>query len=192
MPGYRVRSQQVSIAGGADLTVRSLLDRQQFSDPLGEAAAAGISEATWPLFGQLWPSSEKLADLMQLWKIGGLTVLEIGCGLALASMVVHRRQGDITASDHHPLAETFLKANLLLNELPKLKYQTGNWGRENLALGRFDLIIGGECSMSAAIRRSSRASLNCTPTQPAKCSSSTRTARTARRFIGTWRTTDLC
>ena len=144
MPGYRVRSQQVSIAGGADLTVRSLLDRQQFSDPLGEAAAAGISEATWPLFGQLWPSSEKLADLMQLWKIGGLTVLEIGCGLALASMVVHRRQGDITASDHHPLAETFLKANLLLNELPKLKYQTGHWGRENLALGRFDLIIGGD------------------------------------------------
>ena len=124
MPGYRVRSQQVSIAGGADLTVRSLLDRQQFSDPLGEAAAAGISEANWPLFGQLWPSSEKLADLMQVWDIGGLTVLEIGCGLALASMVVHRRQGDITASDHHPLAETFLEANLLLNELPKLKYQS--------------------------------------------------------------------
>ena len=144
MPGYLVRSQRVSVTGGADMTVRSLLDRQQFSDPMGEAAAAGISAATWPLFGQLWPSSEKLADLMQVWEIGGLTVLEIGCGLALASMVVHRRQGDITASDHHPLAETFLKANLLLNELPKLKYQTRNWDRENLALGRFDLIIGGD------------------------------------------------
>ena len=126
------------------MTVRSLLDRQQFSDPLGEAAAAGISAATWPLFGQLWPSSEKLADLMQVWEIGGLSVLEIGCGLALASMVVHRRQGDITASDHHPLAEPFLKANLLLNELPALKYQTGHWGRDNPALGCFDLIIGGD------------------------------------------------
>ena len=142
MPGYQVRLQCVSVTGGADMNLRSLLDRQQFSDPLGEAAAVGISAATWPLFGQLWPSSEKLADLMQVWDIGGLKVLEIGCGLALASMVVHRRHGDITASDHHPLAETFLKANLLLNELPKLKYQPGNWGRENLALGRFDLIIG--------------------------------------------------
>ena len=144
MPDYLVRSQRVSVTGGADMIVRSLLDKQQFFDPLAEAAAAGITAATWPLFGQLWPSSEKLADLMQVWEIGGLTVLEIGCGLALASMVVHRRHGDITASDHHPLAETFLNANLLLNELPKLKYQTGNWDRENLALGCFDLIIGAD------------------------------------------------
>lgn len=144
MPGYQVRLQRVSVLGGESLNVRSLLDKQQFSDPDGAAEAAGISAATWPLFGQLWPSSEKLADLMQTWAIDGLTVLEIGCGLALASMVVHRRFGDVTASDCHPLTESFLEANLLLNDLPALKYQVGNWGRENTALGRFDLIIGGD------------------------------------------------
>ena len=144
MPGYQVRLQHVSVIGGDDLNVRSLRDKQQFSDPLGEAAALGISAATWPLFGQLWPSSEKLADIMQTWALDGATVLEIGCGLALASMVVHRRLGDVTASDCHPLAEAFLRANLRLNALPALKYQIGHWGRDNGALGRFDLIIGGD------------------------------------------------
>jgi 2-polyprenyl-3-methyl-5-hydroxy-6-metoxy-1,4-benzoquinol methylase len=144
VPGYQVRLDQVTVAGGADLNIRSLLDRQQYADPLGEAEAAGISPACWPLFGQIWPSAQKLADLMQTWEIGNSRVLEIGCGLALASMVLHRRQGDVTASDCHPLTETFLQANLLLNHLPTLRYRTGNWGRANPMLGVFDLIIGSD------------------------------------------------
>ncbi|WP_255587921.1 class I SAM-dependent methyltransferase [Deefgea piscis] len=142
--GYQVKQLPVAVAGGADLHIRALLDRQQFYDPLGEAEAAGISEACWPLFGQIWPSSQKLADLMQSYDLADRRVLEIGCGLALASMVIHRRLGDITASDCHPLTEQFLKANLQLNTLPKLKYCTGNWGRSNHDLGEFDLIIGSD------------------------------------------------
>ncbi|MDD5297737.1 MAG: methyltransferase domain-containing protein [Rhodocyclaceae bacterium] len=144
MPGYEVKFQRVGVTGGADLEIRSLLDRQQYADPLGEAEAAGISPACWPLFGQVWPSAQKLADLMQAWEFGPGRVLEIGCGLGLASMVVHRRGGDITASDCHPLTEAFLSANLRLNELPDMKYLTGNWSRANPALGRFDLIIGSD------------------------------------------------
>ncbi len=144
MPGYAVKFQQVAVVNGAALEIRSLLDRQQFADPLGEAAAAGISPACWPLFGQIWPSAQKLADLMQVWELGARRVLEIGCGLGLASLVVHRRLGDITASDCHPLSEVFLRANLQLNQLPALKYCTGNWGRPNPELGNFDLIIGSD------------------------------------------------
>jgi 2-polyprenyl-3-methyl-5-hydroxy-6-metoxy-1,4-benzoquinol methylase len=144
VPGYEVKFQQVGVIGGAGLEIRSLLDRQQYSDPLGEAEAAGISPATWPLFGQVWPSARKLADLMQVRELGGLRILEIGCGLALASMVIHRRLGDITASDCHPLTHSFLSSNLLLNGLPDLKYETGNWGRGNPELGEFDLIIGSD------------------------------------------------
>lgn len=132
------------MAGGASLEIRSLLDRNQYADPLGEALAAGISPACWPLFGQVWPSSQKLADLMQTWLLGDKRILEIGCGLALASMVIHRRHGDITASDCHPLTEGFLNANLLLNQLPLLKYHIGNWERANPGLGEFDLIIGSD------------------------------------------------
>ena len=144
MPGYAVKFGQVNVAGGIPLEIRSLLDRQQYADPLGEAAAAGISPACWPLFGQIWPSAQKLADLMEAYAIGTRRVLEIGCGLGLASLVVHRRQGDITASDCHPLVQTFIEANLLLNHLPAMKYCTGNWTRSNPGLGVFDLIIGSD------------------------------------------------
>ena len=144
MHGYRLKLQQVPVAGGADLQIRSLLDCQQYADPDGEAEAAGISPASWPHFGQVWPSGQKLADLMQAWAFGDRRMLEIGCGLALASMVVHRRGGNITASDCHPLTEAFLRANLLLNQLPALQYRTGHWQRANPLLGTFDLIIGSD------------------------------------------------
>lgn len=143
MPAYQVKTELVALPGGA-LLIRSLLDRQQFSDPRDEALAAGISSAAWPLFGLVWPSGLILAAVMETHEIAGKRVLEIGCGLALASLVVHRRDGDITASDCHPLAGDFLAHNLTLNGLLPLKYETGNWGRENHDLGRFDIIIGSD------------------------------------------------
>ncbi len=81
---------------------------------------------------------------MSDWNLGALRILEIGCGLALASLVIHRRGGNVTASDCHPLTETFLQANLLRNALPLMQYGTGNWTRANPALGRYDLIIGSD------------------------------------------------
>lgn len=142
--GYEVRLQSVEVTGGENLEIRSLLDRLQYSDPDGLAAAAGISPASWPLFGQVWPSSQVLAGLMQHWQMDGHRFLEIGCGLALASLVLHRRGGDVTASDCHPLAETFLIENVRRNLLPPMKYSTGNWLRQNRALGRFDVLIGSD------------------------------------------------
>jgi 2-polyprenyl-3-methyl-5-hydroxy-6-metoxy-1,4-benzoquinol methylase len=142
--GYQVRLQCVRVAGGEDLHVRALLDCQQYADPDGGADAAGISAANWPLFGQIWPSSQKLADLMQGYAFGERRILETGCGLALASLVIHRRGGNVTASDCHPLTETFLRANLRLNGLDDLVYRTGHWQRVNPELGKFDLIIGSD------------------------------------------------
>jgi predicted nicotinamide N-methyase len=142
-PGYEVKIE--TIAGtGPDLQLRSLLDRQQFHDPDGEAEGAGISAAQWPLFGMLWPSGRVLAHAMLTFEIAGMRVLEVGCGLGLASLVIHRRGGDITASDHHPLTAAFLLENLRINSLPPMKYLKGDWAVANPALGRFDLIIGSD------------------------------------------------
>ena len=140
---YQVKFEAVS-GCGADLQIRSLLDRQQFYDPLGEAEAQGISSAAWPIFGMLWPSGRVLAQVMQTFEVEGKQMLELGCGLALASLVVHRRGGDITASDCHPMAADFLLENLKLNALPAMKYQLANWSRSNPLLSRFDLIIGSD------------------------------------------------
>lgn len=140
---YLLKFETVSGSGG-DLQLRSLLDRQQFHDPLGEAEREGISSSAWPIFGLLWPSGRVLAHVMLTFELDGKRVLELGCGLALASLVVHRRGGNITASDCHPLAADFLLENLKLNRLPAMKYQTGNWSRTNPLLERFDLIIGSD------------------------------------------------
>jgi 2-polyprenyl-3-methyl-5-hydroxy-6-metoxy-1,4-benzoquinol methylase len=142
--GYSVKQTEVAVEGGDSLQIRSLLNNQQFFDPWGLASAQGISSATWPLFGLVWPSAQKMADLMQTWQFQNQRVLEIGCGLGLASLVLHRRDIDITASDCHPLTQTFLQKNTQLNHLLDMKYQTGHWARSNLDLGKFDLIIGSD------------------------------------------------
>ena len=142
-PGYQVKLETVT-GTGADLTLRSLLDRVQFHDPEGEAERAGIPPASWPLFGLLWPSAQVLAGVMCSFEIDGKRMLELGCGLALASLVVHRRGGDITATDCHPLAAEFLAHNLQLNRLPAMKYLHAHWNQPNPLLGRFDVIIGSD------------------------------------------------
>jgi predicted nicotinamide N-methyase len=82
--------------------------------------------------------------MMDGFNLAGKRVLEIGAGLGLASLVVHKRQGDMTASDRHPLSHSFLKENLLLNHLGPMAYAQGNWAEANPALGKFDLIIGSD------------------------------------------------
>lgn len=143
MAGYLVKHEALTV-GDFHFVIRSLRDKQQYADQDGAAEAAGISSAAWPLFGLVWPSARILADAMRTQDIAGKRVLETGCGLALASMVIRRRDGDITASDCHPLAHSFLEKNLRLNDLSRLKYQAGHWARENPALGKFDLIIASD------------------------------------------------
>ncbi|MEO6362405.1 MAG: SAM-dependent methyltransferase [Caldimonas sp.] len=156
MLGYATRQQRIAIAGADDLIVRSLLDRQQFFDPLGVAERLGISSATWPMFGLLWPSGAELAArLISRAPRRGERILEIGCGLALPSLAGHRRGQDITASDCHPLAGDFLACNAALNGLPPLPYRHGHWAVRSAIEhpcdgvaaplhGRFDLIIGSD------------------------------------------------
>jgi len=151
MPGYRTKQERISIAGVDDLVMRSLLDRNQFADRDGAAERLGISPAAWPLFGLLWPSGALLAARLGARPVtAGEKILEIGCGLALASLVGHRRGADVTASDRHPLAPIFLAENLRLNGLMPMKYLHGDWDAAidddtaGPAPGGFDLIVGSD------------------------------------------------
>lgn len=156
MPGYLTKTESVSFPDCADLSIRSLLDRQQYSDPQGLAFALGISSATWPLFGLLWPSGQMLAERLSQRTVRAERILEVGCGIGLASLVGHRRGADITASDHHPLAGEFMAHNVALNTLAPLPYRHGDWAAQQhehavgsaedlrLVNGRFDLIIGAD------------------------------------------------
>lgn len=143
MAGYQVKTETFLI-GDVNFEIRSLLDRQQFYDPEGLAEKIGISSATWPLFGMVWPCGHILADKMSHFPTQGKRILEIGCGIALASIVIHQQGGDVTATDYHPNAQEFLEENAQLNCLTPVLFQIGNWTLANPLLGKFDLIIGSD------------------------------------------------
>lgn len=143
MPGYDTRKVDVRI-GSHTYRIRALRDLQQYADPHGIAERAGISSANWSLFGQLWPASQALARVVDEIDIEGRRILELGCGLGLASLVLQRRGADITATDYHPLVEAFLDYNANLNRLAPVAYRHLPWELAAPDLGRFDLIIGSD------------------------------------------------
>ena len=158
-PGYLTKQESIAVTGVDDLLIRSLLDKNQFHDPLDEALNLGISSATWPLFGLLWPSGARMATRMAQRPVTAERILEIGCGLALSSLVAHRRGANVTASDCHPLTHEFLDNNTHLNDLLPIPYRHGLWGTAALRddgqpvltqahdaplTGLFDLIIGSD------------------------------------------------
>ncbi|MFC3609728.1 class I SAM-dependent methyltransferase [Stutzerimonas tarimensis] len=143
MSGYQIKHETVRV-GPMLFTLRVLLDHEQYDDPNGAAQRLGISPDCWSLFGQVWPSGQVLAEAMGLLDVESLRILELGAGLALASLVAHRRGADVTVSDYHPEIPAFLQANLALNGLGPLKYYPADWSAEAVGLGQFDLIIGSD------------------------------------------------
>ena len=141
---YNEIKHEVITVNDIDYLIRSLKDRQQFNDDDQRAEDLGISSAAWSLFGVVWPASRVLASVVSQETLEGKRVLEIGCGLALTSIMLHQMGIDVTASDYHPLAQEFLDKNILANNLQPIKYETGNWEADNPLLGNFDLIIGSD------------------------------------------------
>ncbi len=127
-----------------DIHIKSLRDKQQFLDSFGEAEGMGISPAQWPLFGVVWESSELLAEKMLGFDIKGKRILEMGCGMALSSLLLNSRDADITATDYHPEAANFLSDNVNLNHGKQIPYLRTSWLNDADGLGDFDLLIGAD------------------------------------------------
>lgn len=139
----RIRYQTIEF-GSVDIHVRTLRDKQQYDDACGVSEKLGISSASWPLFGVVWASGEILAHLMFDYEVEGKRILEVGCGIALASLVLNYRLADITATDYHPEAEHFLLENVKLNNGKEIPFVRTGWSDKVTALGAFDLIIGSD------------------------------------------------
>ncbi|HEU0305666.1 MAG TPA: methyltransferase domain-containing protein [Lysobacter sp.] len=143
MPGYSTRKLSLTV-GGEPWRLRVLHDLQQFGDPDGHGERLGISSAQWSLFGQLWPAGRLLAQAMYRFELGGERILELGCGIGLASLVLQRRGANVVASDIHPLTEPFLAYNSALNGLPSVHYRQLRWDAPLATLGHFDVIIASD------------------------------------------------
>jgi predicted nicotinamide N-methyase len=139
----RIRYQTVEL-NSADIHLCTLRDKQQFNDPENIAKALGINSTIWPLFGVVWPSSLVLAHFMDDYETKEKRILEIGCGIALTSLMLNKQHADITATDYHPEVGYFLERNTKLNQDNDIEFERADWTNTTDKLGRFDLIIGSD------------------------------------------------
>lgn len=98
-----------------------------------------------PYFGVLWASSPALSEYLFEIKsdIKGKRILELGCGLALPSLVAKKLGATVVASDFHPEVYSFLKKSFELNQV-QFDFVNFNWRQERKDLGRFDYVIGSD------------------------------------------------
>ncbi|CAA0099474.1 Uncharacterised protein [BD1-7 clade bacterium] len=143
MADLRLRYQTLEFRT-VDIHLCTLRDRLQFSDPYGIAEKLGISSAAWPIFGVIWPSSLALARFIDSYSTAGKRILEVGCGIALPSLLLSSKKADITATDYHPDVEEFLIRNTELNSRHAIPFERTGWADKNDALGTFDLVIGSD------------------------------------------------
>ena len=129
--------------------IREFMDRGQFPTAqekidIGAASwGSDVPESLWPLSGVLWPSGVALAELVATMNFSGKCILEIGCGVALASMVIHRNGYDVTASDYNSFAQDLLGQNQSLNDLNPIKFEKLSW--QDSYVGKpYDVIIGSD------------------------------------------------
>lgn len=143
MTTLRLRYQTIEF-GDIDIHLCTLRDRQEFDDPDGVAEALGINSAVWPIFGVIWPSSLVLAHHICDYNTEAKRVLEVGCGMALASLLLNKQHANITATDYHPESQLFLDRNARLNGDRRIPFEQTHWASQQDSLGLFDIIIGSD------------------------------------------------
>jgi predicted nicotinamide N-methyase len=106
---------------------------------------AELFEGLCPYFGVPWQAgislARKLAIDAKKWR--GREVLELGCGLALPSMVLARDGAIVTATDLHPDVPVFLERNKSRNHLLGPDFLFLDW-RLNRSLPPAELVFGSD------------------------------------------------
>jgi predicted nicotinamide N-methyase len=81
-----------------------------------------------PYWAEPWPSGVVLADELSRRSLGGVRVLELGCGLGLASIAAARTGAAVLATDWSPEALRFTVANATRNGVA-VEIAHFNWRR---------------------------------------------------------------
>jgi predicted nicotinamide N-methyase len=127
-------SSETLAAGGVELTLLrptspdELIDEDAFAD-----------DEFLPYWAELWPASLALANALP--EVTGLRVVELGCGLAVPSLVAAARGAEVTATDWADDAIALLRENAAANEL-ELTAEVRDWRDPWHA--RFDLVLAAD------------------------------------------------
>ena len=104
-----------------------------------------FAEDLCPYFGVLWPAAEALAGYLAQNPdtVNGKTVLELGCGSGLPSLVASYLGGEVLATDYHPDVEEYFSRNCRHSSID-CNYQRLNWREDQMSIGTFDVVIGSD------------------------------------------------
>ena len=139
-------------SGSFELDVEALASLDLTIDALfAELEKTGdekLLEELCPYFGQIWPAARGLTSYLGECpdaSIQGKRVLEVGCGLALPSMILAKRGALVTATDFHPEVPAFLERNLRANGLQgRVEYRSLDWRLLSAEAEPWDWIIGSD------------------------------------------------
>lgn len=118
---------------------------------LEKSGNPNLLEDLCPYFGCVWPAARALTEYLGRHNIeekGALKVLEVGCGLAIPSLLLAStlKFSKMTATDFHPEVPKFLERNLLRNKISRdrFSYREMNWRSPPADFGRFGVVIGSD------------------------------------------------
>ena len=103
-----------------------------------------------PYWAEVWPSGPVLADRLAARPGRGRALLELGCGVGLLALVAQAAGYRVTATDYHPEALDFVRANAWLNDHVPPATRVVDWRRLPADLGRFDRIVAADVLYEAA------------------------------------------
>ncbi len=144
---YRLRVETISI-GALSLELECLENLEQtidaFFSEYEKTGEEALFEDLCPYFGVPWPAGVALAKLVyeERERFRGKRVLELGCGLAIPSLVLGSCRISVTATDLHPDVPVFLARNCSRNKIGSLQFQNIDWrvpGEE-----RWDIILASD------------------------------------------------
>ncbi len=127
-------SSETLAVGGVELTLLrptapdELIDEEAFAD-----------DEFLPYWAELWPASLALAEALP--DVDRLRVVELGCGLAVPSLVAAARGAEVTATDWADDAIALVRENAAANGL-ELTAEVRDW-RDPWA-ARFDLVLAAD------------------------------------------------
>lgn len=146
--GYPVRKQRFVI-GTEEIVLLGPANHDELIDDPRVAERFEQNEFM-PYWAQVWPAALLLADEIARWdRVMDLppsqrpTVLELGCGLGLASLLAARRGYRVVASDYDSDALAFLRESAKRNAIPTLRTRALDWNKTHAQLS-FDRIIASD------------------------------------------------
>jgi SAM-dependent methyltransferase len=144
--GYPVNCRRVTVAGRQLEVLGPANYENLIDDP--EVIARFERDEYMPYWAELWPAALLLAEAVAAWPPDArnckpLTVLELGCGLGLVSLVALQRGHAVTASDYDEDALAFVAESARRNRLPVPETRNIDW-RETYPNLRFDRIVAAE------------------------------------------------